>query len=102
MCLPLNAKQSFKENFENYRKIWVKPNQNHKEGNDKTSLNKELRKKSRLLTQEEINIYAEKRVQWQMNIRDGTPNKMSADEYRARVDWLKQRKYNVELTRVLK
>ena len=54
-----------------YRKLWEQPNSNHKAGKNKTSLNKELRKKSRVLSADDLEKYAEKRVQWEMKLREG-------------------------------
>lgn len=84
-----------------YRKLWEQPNSNHKAGKNKTSLNKELRKKSRVLSADDLEKYAEKRVQWEMKLREGTPNEMSNVEYGERVNWLRQRKLQVELRQVL-
>lgn len=83
-----------------YKKIWVKPNQ--KDPKSKTTLNKELIKKSRDLTNEQLKSYAIKRVTLQMKLRCGTDNEMSKEEFDKRVAWLSSRKLQVELTQVLK
>lgn len=82
-----------------YLKIWVKPNHNCPE---KKSLNKELIKKSRNLSEERKKAFAIKRVTYAMKLRSGTNNEMSQEEFEKRVANLVGRKLKVELTQVLK
>jgi len=82
-----------------YQKIWVKPNQNDPK---KKSLNKELIKKSRNLSEERFKAFAIKRVTYAMKLRSGTENEMTQEEFDKRVAHLTSRKLNVELTQVLK
>ena len=77
----------------------MKPDQNHKSHHG-TSLNKELFKRSRIITEGEKREYAKKRVAYERQLRSGTSDEMTDEEFNKRVKYIMCRKLIVELTQV--
>lgn len=87
--------ESFIENSKNYNSIWSKAPFNTSTSKNKTSLNKELDKKSRQLTKEEVQRYASRRVEFDYKARKGTTYEMDVEKFDTKVNRLAGRPLRV-------